>query len=299
MSSEIPKLLILERLLEPLRTAADILQRLRDDVATARPSETLLQGALVMAMAAVESALTESLEYYLRNFPQKISSGKSLSVDALPSNTAELLAAAAHREVVALGYKSFPDFLKGYAAAVSIELGTLSTENLESVQEVKATRNLVLHNGLRANAIYLEQAGPARRADYVGDKVKVDPAYVMISIETLLSFVTRLEAQVDAKYLKYTKIAAHRELWRYMFDSPLLAYDDCWEVDEAKDRIVACKRGRYEGDISNSERIFLGLWRAHFNGDGQHLTGFNMRALDSDNARKLHFFLSIARDFPW
>lgn len=296
MGDEIPKLLMVSRLTEPLANATGILERLGDDVSTAS-SDTRLQGALVMAVAAVEVALSDSLRYYLCSFPQKLSKQTSVPVDVLPANTVDLLAVAAEREAVGLGYKSFPEYVKYYESTLSIEKSC--SEIIDAVQEIKATRNLVLHNGMKANDAYIEQAGRARRVNDTGAKVEVDFRYVAASVAMLAQFVQSLSTTVGAKYAQYTKIAAHRALWSYMFSSPVMPHSDFWEVDEGRDRIVALKRGRYEDQISASERLFLGLWRAHFNGDGQYLTGFNVHAFDSSNTRKLHLFLSVARDFPW
>jgi hypothetical protein len=45
--------------------------------------------------------------------------------------------------------------------------------------------------------------------------------------------------------------------------------------------------------------MFLGMWRAHFNGYGEYLKNFNMKVLSSGRKSQMIFFLSIAGDLSF
>lgn len=77
-----------------------------------------------------------------------------------------------------------------------------------------------------------------------------------------------------------------------------MPYDDFWHYDEKTDHIYALKEGKYEANLSNSETLLLSLWRAHFNGSGEHMRRFNMVHFDSRYTENILFFLAIAAKFP-
>jgi hypothetical protein len=182
---------------------------------------------------------------------------------------------------------------------LSIEL-TGEQALLERIQEIKATRNLLLHNNLVFNEFYADQAGPRRRWDRDRhDRLLVDHEYVAISVATIVELLEKCADRLLEKYASYTKIRANRTLWAYLFDSPIMSYDEFWDVDETRDAIVAMKTNSHESALASSEKVMLGLWRAHFNGSGEYLARLNMRSLDRRHRARFHFVLSIAPTFPW
>jgi hypothetical protein len=78
-----------------------------------------------------------------------------------------------------------------------------------------------------------------------------------------------------------------------------MPFDDFWHVDQKADHIFALKKGKYEEGLSDSEKLILGLWRAHFNGTGEYLTRFNMRSFDETRRQQVLYFLSIAPEFSF
>lgn len=262
-------------------------------------SDTLIQGAFVMAVATVEGALADTLTYYLIHFPEKLPEEQQTAVSTLPTNVLQFLERAAERFVTDLSYKPIREFFVRFVKILSIETDSALAAAIEVIQEAKATRNLLLHNRGVVNDFYLVQAGSKRRAAEAGVTLRVDQSYVCESTDALSAFIGGLAAALVTKYSSYTKVAAHRKLWQYIFNSPIMPYDEFWSVDEAADKIVASRIGARESSISTSEQLFLGVWRAHFNGGGEYLTRLHMRRFDPSNLRKFHFLLSIARTFPW
>jgi len=294
-----PRLLLRSRLVRPLRAANRLVNRITADLQPSTPP-SLLQGAFVMAVSAIEVGLADSLSYYLRHFPEKIPRDLVRgSLVAFPDDVIDILERSSLRYTVKLSYESFPRFFDRYQKILSIDLASDIAELISTVQEVKASRNLLLHNGLKINEFYLEQAGKKRRASSTGGRVEIDDRYVTNSVSALSDFADIVAVTVSDKYAGYTKISAHHNLWSYLFDSPVMPYKEYWKVDEEADKVVAMKKGQYEGELSSTELLFLGFWRAHFNGNGEYLANFDMRRFDRENARKIHFLMSIAREFPW
>ena len=163
------------------------------------------------------------------------------------------------------------------------------------VREIKASRNILLHNKLVTNGAYLEQAGESRRAKEEGKKLNIDRTYLDNSVRAFASVVSEMKCLMQAKYASYTKLAAIRRLWDFCFKSPVMPFEDFWTVNEDRDCIVSSKRGRCEDGLSGSETVFLGVWRTHFNAYRPDLKPIYIRGLDEHHQAKLFFLLSVFR----
>jgi len=64
-----------------------------------------------------------------------------------------------------------------------------SNISMDDLIEIKETRNLLLHNNLVVNNLYLQKAGKNKRADGKGVKLKVDQEYIIQSVSTLYQLV--------------------------------------------------------------------------------------------------------------
>ena len=114
------------------------------------------------------------------------------------------------------------------------------------------------------------------------------------AVDSIRECIGAVDGAVVSKYGGYTKIAALRRLWDYLFDSPLMKFDDYWGVNEERDKVTHLKKPDYEGQLSSSEKVFLGVWRAHFNSDTEHLSELHMRRLDDRRRGQFLWFLSVA-----
>lgn len=70
MQLQPPRLLICKRLLDPACRAQTALAELRAKLPSAASESYELRGYFVLAVAAMETALTETLLYFLRSFPE-------------------------------------------------------------------------------------------------------------------------------------------------------------------------------------------------------------------------------------
>lgn len=294
-----PNLLIVKELIAPIDLSSKKLQKI-SDYADDIKSEVLAEGLFVMAISSLDVMLSDVLLYFLRSFPQKLPNNEfKFEKGAFFDNYFKLLKKAAGSYINNLSYKSFDDYFKKELELFSIHWPDFFETMGDQIREARATRNLLLHNNLVVNTQYLESAGPKIRQARRGSKLKVDAPYLKDTVAILLEFATQLNMRLIGKYNDYTKINANKRLWKFIFKSPVMPYDDFWQYDEKTDHIYALKKGRYEGNLSNSETLLLSLWRAHFNGTGKHMARFNMVHFDSSYQEKVLFFLSIAAEFPF
>ena len=168
-------------------------------------------------------------------------------------------------------YKSFSDFVALAAEIWSVGHGQ-SDEAIAAIREFRARRNLLLHERSRVNETYLTSVGEQPKPPSIGQFLEMDRDYVCHRLSAVSALLDGFLQALRKKYRKYTKIRAAKELWAHLFTSPVMPFNDFWHVDEKADHIFALKRGKYEKVLSHSEKLILGLWRAHFNGNGEYLT---------------------------
>jgi hypothetical protein len=300
MPEALPFLLVLNKLVKPLRKIEAKFHELTARLAEADDKDTLLvQGIAVLGLSHFEVGLADCLRYYLTHFPQKLKGAEvKFSKEVFLRDQFALLERAIDIFLQDATYKNFQEYIDLAKEVLSIDLA-LPTEALDLVREFRARRNLLLHANLVVNDRYLTSAVPLTESSYRGRNLKMECDYVMKGLAGVSALVVAIRTSLEAKYEGYTKLRAARELWQYLFQSPIMQFDDYWSVDETKDTIRAMCRPKCEATISSGERLLLGLWRSHFNGTSDGLEGFNMRRFDSDSRMMVHYFLAWAPDFDF
>jgi len=299
-AGDFPNLLIANKLLAPIdRSATDVEKAMV--CCTPATDPILLHGLFVIALSFIEAMLTDVLEYFLTSFPLKIPANEfKYEKDVFFASYRDLTAKTVERYLNSLAYRSFEDHFTAFLELTSIQNSSVLQTHVGKLKEARATRNVLLHNSLVANNLYLASAGDLRRTNRAGGRLKCDHPYVTRTIDTISAFAIDLRKALSQKYSEYTKIRANKELWNFMFKSPIMQYDDYWLYSIEEDSIPAFKYYDRESQLANSERLLLALWRSHFGGTGNEaMQSFNMKHFDDRNQAKILYFLSLADSFPF
>lgn len=292
---EYPNLMVVQRLTYPIELSLNKLKEISSHAPDVK-AEVIVHGLFVMAVASMEVMVGDVLHYFLKSFPQKLPANEfKFDKDTFFENYFTLLRKAVDTHIKGLSYRSFEDFFSKLLEYLSLDWPDFQQAFGDDIQELKATRNLLLHNNLVMNDQYIDTAGVKKR-----ERAVVDKAYLQGALSVLLGFEEGLKAKLLEKYKEYTKINANKRLWSFLFASPVMPYDHFWQYDERTDQIIAQKQGQYENNLSHSENLILSLWRAHFSGNGgEAIKAFSMRRFDTHNQERVLFFLSVGSDFPF
>ena len=295
-----PILMNCKELLVPVGSSKDRIRCIIDEVHNGTSSQIINEGLFILAVASIETMVLDILRYYLRSFPEKL--GKktfSINKDDLLYRPRSLVEEEVDKELNSVSYENIEQILEYFNNTLSLDQALLSIGHSEQLREIKASRNLLLHNNLVVNNIYIEKAGPQRRERETSKKLEIDTVYLketLVLFDTICDLVT---SALSVKYESYTKVASIKRLWQYLFSSPVMVFEDYWQVDPVKDRVVSYKGSKYEDDglLSSSEMMFLGMWRAHFHGRASDVEMFSMYSLDKMYQSKMLYFLSVLDDF--
>lgn len=137
-----------------------------------------------------ERFVFDFLRVWLTDDPRSLS-GKQLEfrtvLDAADQN--EIVTAVVQKEVLGVTYKRVADWFK-YLEKIA-QLGCPSQDQIKQLAEIKASRDVLVHNNGIANSIYVDKSmGCARCAE--GDKLELPEQYHRDSWQLLKKVVTDL-----------------------------------------------------------------------------------------------------------
>ena len=300
MVDSLPCLLVMRKLVRPLEQTEAEVAKLTTRLQSADDMDTvLLQGLAVLGLSYLETGLADCLRYYLQHFPQKLKAEElKFTKDVFIQEQFELLEHAIDNFLQNAAYKNFEDYL-GLATDVLSIQAAIPAATLSSMREFRARRNLLLHAALEVNDRYLASAGPLENPPRRGARLDMKRDYVVKALGAVADLLATIRTTLEVKYQSYTKIRAARDLWAFLFQSPVMRFEDFWHLDEAKDKIFAYKKVEHESALSGTEQLMLALWRSHFGGRDQIVQGFHMRRFDDTRRTKVLYFLMWASDFDF
>jgi hypothetical protein len=179
------------------------------------------KNGIVQLVTILETILKEILRAVLLKFPQKL--GEKLQVDMsciLGANSLEEIHIFVTDKVLnELSYKSPRDFAKELKEKLSIDL--LECPSFHKYMEIKATRDIVIHNHGIANSLYIKKANSHARARK-GEAIPIDIEYFLESYEHCLRLTEWLEKQLHSHWqsLDYEK---RQQTQQQNFDINILA----------------------------------------------------------------------------
>lgn len=160
---------------------------------------------LIACVSRLESLLNDVLRTFLAKYPEKLSIGPkggdssknipiSLVIEA--DDLDDVLGSITNTRLQSVFYAEPKEYLSYFEAITSVKL---PEESFLAFVEVKATRDLIIHNNGLANDLYLRKAGKLARAK-LGDPVIVDEAYFARAISTMKDISAQTDKQVRASY---------------------------------------------------------------------------------------------------
>ncbi len=260
-----PILLQKRDLIKPINQAIERLEEIRQRKMN-NEDNIILEGLFVLAVSSFENSINDTIRVLLRNIPEKLDiKTESISKEQLINGNP--LEQAIENKVNTISYKNVKEIIKYFTSITGID-NDMSNDEYNSLIEIKATRNLLIHNNLNINDIYRETAGTnGREATRPGNRLIIDQDYLFRSLIILISILTKFESKLQEKFSSYTKVSAIKKLFNYIFQTPVMKFEDEFEVDSTRDVISNLKpNSTRKNSLSSSERFYYDIWVAHSHG---------------------------------
>lgn len=165
----------------------------------------LYRQSLITAVATTEDYLTQILAIILKWFPHKLKltaagpeTERRIDLDLIleVQDMDALIARIIERRLVSVFYASPQQYFDYIQSVLAFEL---PDDVKAAYTEVKATRDLLVHNSGVVNQVYLRKAGARARAAE-GETIPLDDQYFSESIRRMKRVVTKLYASCLDKY---------------------------------------------------------------------------------------------------
>ena len=239
------------------------------------------QGLFLMTTAYFESSIRELMRIVLVSFPEKMDKEYcTISKD-------QICEIADKGHSVIIDSKLYILFKQGVRIQLEKLLKTLfnkecqnknsgSPNSIEKEKKVKETiikleeisfyRNALIHNGGKASIEINERAKFFKPTD-TGGALMFDSNLIESFISEYSSFFSYLKDCINNTFRPYeslSQIERVKKLWESNFSSPILRFEDYWDIDYKRDLVIGIKYPDTECCISSSEKILLSIWRHQF-----------------------------------
>lgn len=240
----------------------------------------VVKSLFVYGVSTFEIAMTEILREFCKVNPVKIPTKElKFTKEQILDQQESLVEILLDNGINNLTYGT----LEKYATTFSAILEISPFSHIDELIEIKETRNLMVHNNLIVNRLYLSKCKEScRRATEsdINKPLSFDKAYVYNSIVTCINVLKNdVVDELKKKYGSYTKIQAMKEIWDGLFKSAVLKFDEYWEYDN-QGNLLSFKKTDIEAMFSiaysTTEKILMALIMMHYWG--------SIRQIDSINA---------------
>lgn len=263
-----PILLNKKELLEPINQAIERIENIRIRKAS-NDDSIILEGLLVLAVSSFENSIFDTMRILFTHIPEKMEmKNETIAKEELLNGNP--IAQVIERKVLEQSYKNAKDFLTYFITVTGINVTDFfDSDNFANLIEIKATRNLLIHNNLKMNSFYKENAGRLARSPN-GCYLEINQDYLFNSIVVMQNILTLFKTKLISKYKSFTRLKALKELFDFTFKTPIMSFDNEWEVNTTEDRIIRYKEetSRASG-LSSSEKMLFKVWLCHVRGMGK------------------------------
>lgn len=154
---------------------------------------------VIQFVTIIEAMLGDVLRAVAMRYPNKLGGKRTVTVQSVLEATTleEVMLRATDSLMNELSYKSPTDFAESFADIIGINL--LECPSYHRYVEIKASRDIFIHNRGVANAVYVRKAGSHARARE-GGGLHADSQYLLESYEHCLQICEWLQQQLHGKW---------------------------------------------------------------------------------------------------
>ena len=232
-----------------------------------------LEFSIIGVVSIMEQHLNEMLYQLFISFPSKLGKRQFDIADLQNKGSLlELFYDKATQRILDLAYGRFDLFISTFLNAY--EINTAIDQNLiEIVNEIKCTRDCLIHNQGKANALYMSKAGNKVRVRNKGEQLKIDRAYFVDSVDKILELVSKIETLIPNKYKDSTRAYVFKQMWEATCLSRRVPFDTIWNIVSPSELCLKVDSEETFG-YSSSELEVFNVFRYAFGGRREHKPDF-------------------------
>ena len=255
-----------------IKKLQDIEKKLGDDL-------LINQGLFLMITAFFEDSIRQLMKIVLVAYPEKLTKDScSISREQLCSIADKGHSIIIDNELYFLfkdGVRSQLEkllkilFNKEYKndkkQSTQNSISEYEKESIIRLEEISLFRNALIHNVGKESLELNERVRHFKTQS--GQIPALDSELIQKFINEYRNFFRYLNSEINRTFRSRDNLSVIEKteiLWKDCFSSPIMQFNDYWEIDKERDLITGIKYPSCAGSISSSEKILLSIWRHQF-----------------------------------
>lgn len=247
-----------------LTEAESYYKRLQADLQGTNEQEIHNATILMGLVSWFEGFLNDVIGEFLICFPIKLDNKsykiKDIIKDGSITNTIKNII---ERRVADISYQNINDMFKDYSDYLSIDFESYKSD-LVFIQEIKATRNIYIHNNGLVNSTYLDTAGAQSRTSEINTKLIINKTYIENVFALFNKFLKQFYEDIRTKYIHFDKTYVFKEMWNNSYFKTHSMHSECWEYQE--NILTGSTEAADTFGWSSSEQLLYNFYRSIYYG---------------------------------
>ena len=232
-----------------------------------------IEFSIIGIISILEQQMNDMLYQIYVSYPSKLGKKQFEIADLLEKGSLlELFCDKAKQKILDLAYGRFDKFVDSFLNAFDIKSDQIDSDLVADINEIKCTRDCLIHSNGKATGLYMSKAGSKARVSSKGDILQIDMAYFAESITKVMTFISIIESLIPDQYKISNKAYVFKQMWDATCLHRRYKFEEVWEIisplmirpiDMADDR-----------GFSTSEMEVYNLFRYAFGGDKKYKVDF-------------------------
>jgi hypothetical protein len=190
--------------------------------------------AIIGIVSITEQLLNEVLHQALIAYPKKFGS-KKFEIDELieEGSILELFYLKASQKLLDLAYGRFDKFIKNFTETLELTK-EINLDLTEYINEVKCTRDCLIHSEGKTSGLYFSKVGNKARARGNNEKLTIDVNYYKESTRNIKQFLSDIYIAIPSKIIDSKKAYIFRLMWEATCLNSRIKFERAWTIDNSE-----------------------------------------------------------------
>lgn len=229
--------------------------------------------SIIGVVSLLEQHMNDMLYQLYISFPSKLGKKQFEIADLQEKGSLlELLYDKATQRILDLAYGRFDRFVESFFNAFEIKPEKIDANLVADINEIKCTRDCLIHSNGKSTGLYLSKAGNKARVDQKDEYLKVDMAYFIDAVSKILNLISQIEAFIPNQYKVSNKAYVFKQMWDATCLRSRFEFEEVWKITspyEIRPVDLSDNHG-----FSSSEMEVYNLFRYAYSGSREYKPDF-------------------------
>lgn len=232
-----------------------------------------LEFSIIGVVSILEQHMNDMLYQLYVSFPSKLGK-KQFDIADLQERGSllELFYDKATQRILDLAYGRFDRFMESFLNAFEIKPEQIDAGLIADINEIKCTRDCLIHSNGKSSGLYLSKAGNKARVDQKDEYLKVDMVYFADVVNKILYLITQIETQIPNQYKVSNKAYVFKQMWDATCLRRRFEFEEVWEIKSPYE--IGPVDLSDDHGFSSSEMEVYNLFRYAYSGSREYKPDF-------------------------